>query len=125
MGAGLRFTSRSARQPHALLAGERVSHRLPRCYNFAVMPTTRPRHQVTESDAVRRALQLAAERWPQDAARPSRLLRLLIERGEQAINGEHERAQRRRREAIRRHAGSGTGEYPPGYLEEVRRGWPD
>jgi hypothetical protein len=88
------------------------------------MPTTRPRHQVTESDAVHRALQLAARRWPQDAAHPSRLLKNLIERGEQAINGEQERAQRRRRDAIRRHRGEGTGDYPPGYLKEVRRGWP-
>ena len=88
------------------------------------MPTTRPRYQLTESDTVRKALQLAAKRWPQDARHPTRLLARLIEQGSRVISGEDERARRRRREAIRRHRGEGAGDYPPGYLEREREGWP-
>lgn len=89
------------------------------------MPTVRPRHTLTETDDLSAALRLAAQRWPQDAASPSRLLRRLVSAGAQAIAPRQRRARERRRAAIERHHGQFTGLYPPDYLEKLRSEWPD
>ncbi len=83
------------------------------------MPTTRPRHTITETDELARLLDDAAQRWPGESR--ARLLVRLAEEGAQAREDEVAR----RREAIERHAGAFTGMYPPGYLEEQRKDWPD
>jgi len=87
------------------------------------MPTTLPRHQVTETPNVRRAIDLAAKRWP-DKPR-SRLVIDLIEAGARGIEVELDQAQADRRQAIEAAAGSLTGVFGPGYLEELRKDWPD
>lgn len=89
------------------------------------MPTTRPRHTLTETDELSAALKLAAQRWPEDAGRPNRLLLRLVAAGERAIAPEQRRARERRRRAIERHHGQFTGMYPPGYLQRLRGEWPD
>lgn len=89
------------------------------------MATTRPRHTLTETDELSAALKLAAQRWPQDAGRPSRLLLRLVKAGESAIEPEQRRARDRRRRAIARHHGQFTGIYPRDYLEKLRGEWPD
>lgn len=89
------------------------------------MPTARPRHTLTETDELSAALRVAAQRWPQDADRPSRLLRRLVNAGAQAIAPRQQRARERRRAAIERHHGQFTGLYPPDYLEKLRGEWPD
>lgn len=88
------------------------------------MPTQRRRYQVTESDEIAAALKRAAERWPEDAERPSRLLLRLVRAGSEAIDSERERRGARRRRAVERYHGELTGAYAAGYLEELRRGWP-
>ncbi len=95
-----------------------------RCYT-PLVPTARPRHTLTETDDLSAALRLAAQRWPQDARRPSRLLRRLVGAGAEAIEPRQRRAGERRRAAIERHHGQFTGLYPPGYLEKLRGEWPD
>ncbi|HLI33000.1 MAG TPA: hypothetical protein VKU89_09725 [Solirubrobacteraceae bacterium] len=88
------------------------------------MPTQRRRDQVTASDEIAAALKRAAERWPADAKRPSRLLLRLVSAGSEAIDSWRERRGARHRRAVERHHGELTGAYAAGCLEELRRGWP-
>jgi len=87
------------------------------------MPTTRPRFQVTETPEIRHALDIAAQAYP-DASRSELVLRLFL-RGAEAIDAEHGERIERRREAVDASAGSLDVAYEPGYLEELRREWPD
>jgi hypothetical protein len=88
------------------------------------MPTARPRHSITETDEVAEALRDAAQRWPEDRERPSKLLLDLIQEGHRAITAGAERAGTDRRAAIRRTGGALTGTYPSGYLARLRDDWP-
>lgn len=88
------------------------------------MPTSRPRHLVTETEEIARALDDAAERWSEDRNRRSRLLVRLVEEGHRAVSGSREDDIASRRAAISRAAGSLTGMYEPDYLEKLRDDWP-
>lgn len=87
------------------------------------MPTHRPRHVITETDDVARALDDAAKRWP-DSPNRTRLLIRLVEEGDRSLAEREDEAAARRREAITRTSGALTGMYEPGYLAELRRDWP-
>jgi hypothetical protein len=89
------------------------------------VPTTRRRHTLTETDELSAALKLAAQRWPEDANRPGRLLVRLVHAGKRAIGPQQQRARERRRRAIERHHGQFTGMYPLDHLEKLHREWPD
>ncbi|MBA2575880.1 MAG: hypothetical protein H0V05_04435 [Euzebyaceae bacterium] len=86
------------------------------------MPTTRPRHLVTETDDLANALDAAASRWP-GVSRPQLLVRLALE-GHRAAQQAHDERRRRRLAAVREHSGILTGAYGPGYLEQLREEWP-
>lgn len=88
------------------------------------MPTTRPRHIVTETDAVARALDAAARVWPEDASRRSRLLVRLVEAGHRVVNEQVEDAVKKRLAVIDAVAGSLAGVYGPNYREQLREEWP-
>ena len=88
------------------------------------MPTTRPRHTLTETDELASALDTAARHWPEDAGSRSRLLLRLIEAGERAISEDRERERAQRRAAVDRTHGQFRGVYGPGYLERLRDEWP-
>lgn len=87
-----------------------------------LVPTLRPRHVVTETDPVARALADAAKRWP-DQTRPQLLLRL-IEEGHRAVAGQQARGVAAQRAAVQRTSGALDGAYGEGYLGELRRDWP-
>ncbi len=89
-----------------------------------MMPTTRPRHTLTETDELAAALNEAARRWPEDARSRSRLLLRLVEAGHEAISEQRESERRRRHAAIKRTHGQFRGVYGPGYLERLRDEWP-
>lgn len=89
------------------------------------MPTTRPRYTITETDAVARALDEAARRWPEAGGARGQLLLRLIEEGGRAIReGRRERAGQRRA-AVRRTSGALTGAYGADYLARLRDEWPE
>lgn len=88
------------------------------------MPTTRPRHTITETDEVARALDDAARRWPRDGDARGKLALRLIQEGHRAIGAARDEHAQRRREAIRRTGGALTGAYAPGYLADLRDDWP-
>jgi hypothetical protein len=85
------------------------------------MPTTRPRYQITETPAVEHAIDLAATRWPGEPR--SRLIHRLLLAGADAIGQREDELVKQRVAAIRESAG--TVDYPPDYLEDLRRDWPN
>lgn len=87
------------------------------------MPTNRPRHQVTETPDIAHALDLAARHWPQEPR--SKLLLRLIHAGKASLQEGDRDVDRARREAIAATSGKYRGVFGPGYLEELRRDWPE
>jgi hypothetical protein len=87
------------------------------------MPTTRPRHLVTETDDLAKALDAAAVRWP-GVSRPQLLVRLALEGHAQARQARDGRAGRRTA-SLREHAGSFTGVYGADHLARMREDWPE
>lgn len=88
------------------------------------MPTTRPRHVITETEQVTRALDDAARRWPADSSNRAKLLLHLLQEGHRAVVGQQESQVRDRRDAIARTSGVLTGMYDEGYLSGLREDWP-
>ncbi|WP_379582319.1 hypothetical protein [Pseudonocardia hispaniensis] len=86
------------------------------------MPTTRPRHFVTETDELAQALDAAASRWP-GLSRPQLLVRLALE-GHHAAQRERDERRRRRLAAIHQYSGLLSGAYGPDYLDRLRDEWP-
>lgn len=87
------------------------------------VPTTRPRHQVTETEELAAALDAAATRWPQ-LSRGQLITRLALEGYRVAVVRQRQHHQDRL-EALRQYSGALTGVYPPGHLEELREDWPE
>lgn len=89
------------------------------------MPTTRPRHLVTETDPIARALDEAARRWPEDRDRRARLLVRLALEGHRALVTQASQAQERCVAAVLGTSGVLDGVYGPGYLDGLRAEWPE
>lgn len=87
------------------------------------MPTTRPRHYVTETDDLAAALDAAALRWP-GLSRSQLLVRLAISAGETERAAQQERRDRRLAALDRINAGAFNDLYAPDYLERLREDWP-
>lgn len=79
-----------------------------------------PTHSVIETDEISHALDTARRAWPELSDKPTELLRRLILVGERSID---DRAARHRR-AVGTTAGSLAGAFAPGYLDDLRRDWP-
>lgn len=86
------------------------------------MPTTRPRHYVTETDDLAVALDVAASRWP-ELSRAQLLVQLALE-GHRTAQEAHVQRHQRRLAAVREHSGALSGAYPADYLEQMREEWP-
>lgn len=79
---------------------------------------------VTETDAIARALDDAARRWPDEGGR-ARLLLRLVEEGHRSIMEERLRAHIERHRAVEETSGALTGCYETGYLDRLRADWPE
>jgi hypothetical protein len=88
------------------------------------MPTARPRHTITETQEVARALDKAARHWPEQASKRGQLLLHLIEEGSRTLEQADGESRLHRQAVVRRTAGALTGVYPPGYLKRLRDDWP-
>ncbi len=87
------------------------------------MPTTRPRHFVTETDELSIALDDAATRWP-GLSRPQILVRLALE-GSRMAQREQDGRRRRRLAVLHQRSGMLTGAYGQDYLKRLRQDWPE
>ena len=88
------------------------------------MPTTRPRHLITETDQVARALDDAADRWPEDRGSRAKLLVRLVEEGHQAMLDETARRRNARLAAAQHTSGVVSSIYGDSYLQDLREDWP-
>jgi hypothetical protein len=88
------------------------------------VPTTRPRHLITETDQVAKALDDAGLRWPEDRNSRAKLLLHLVEEGHRVLVGEADDRRGVRLSAIRRTSGALVGVYDADYLERLREDWP-
>lgn len=87
------------------------------------MPTTKPRHQITETDELAAALRAAANRWP-GLSRSQLVVRLALEGHRAAQQAEDERRERRLT-AIRSSNGKYPGAFPDDHLSALRVEWPE
>lgn len=87
------------------------------------MPTTRPRHQITETSDVVHALDVAARRWPQEPR--SKLLLRLVQAGSTALEEERTEVARDRLAAIEATSGKYADVFTDDYLAELRQDWPE
>lgn len=86
------------------------------------MPTTRPRHQITETPAVAHAIDLAAHRWPGESR--SDLVRRLLDVAADALERGEQQMADSRRDAVVATSGKYADAFEPNHLTELREDWP-
>jgi hypothetical protein len=84
------------------------------------MPTTRPRHTLTETDDISAALEDAARAWPELRGNPNALLRKLVNAGRTTVHSEGSV-----RALILSASGAATGVYPRDVRAELLAEWPE
>jgi hypothetical protein len=89
------------------------------------MPTTRPRHTLTETPELARALDAADSAWPELGNDRPALLRRLVETGYHAVVQRLDGRLTARRLALHRGAGVATGAYPAHAAEALKSEWPE
>ncbi len=87
------------------------------------MPTSRPRHQITETPAVAHALDIAARQWPSEPR--SKLLLRLVRAGGAALEQGRNETTRHRQDAVDASSGKYADAYRSAYLAELRQDWPE
>ena len=98
-------------------------HLAHKCYTLA-MPTTRPRHMITETDRLSAALTEAAKLWPELAGERALLLRKLLEVGIETVEAKALETRQSRIIAVEKLAGSMDGVWPRNWKQELEQDWP-
>ncbi len=88
------------------------------------MPTTRPRHTLTETDELAAALRVAGEHWPEQRDDRTALLRALVARGAESLEREERARGDEHARRVRAAAGAATGSFPAGAGAALRDEWP-
>lgn len=88
------------------------------------MPTTRPRHMITETDQLRVALVEAAKIWPEFADQRTLLLRKVLEVGIETIQEQAKQRTKGRLAKVQKLAGSMDGVWPANWRKELAEDWP-
>lgn len=91
-------------------------------WHTGAMPTSHPRYQVTETPAVARAIDRAAQRWPGEPR--GKLLLRLVDVGGQALEQEHLSGAAAHRAAVTASSGAYTEAFEIDYLSRLREDWP-
>lgn len=91
---------------------------------LAPMPTTRPRHMITESEQLAHALELAGERWPEIAEDKGKLIKKMLEFSAEALRKEQNSVMAQRLSKVEELAGSLEDVWPANWREEARAEWP-
>lgn len=112
----------SAHQPLRLVTAL-VLHFWNKCYTF-LMPTTRPRHMITETDQLSDALVEAAKIWPELADQRALLLRKVLEVGIETIETRATEQTKIRLAKVQKIAGSMDGVWPANWKKELAEDWP-
>jgi len=86
------------------------------------MPTVRCRYQVTETEALVRALDEAAKRWPGEPR--SRLILRLVEVGADALGEQRQQDEQAHRAAVSASSGAYPDAFGPHHLSDLREDWP-
>lgn len=71
------------------------------------------------------ALDVAAARWPEDRGKPRVLLLHLIAEGARSLRIAEDARVTRRRKAVEETSGSASDVFADGYLEALRKEWPE
>jgi len=85
------------------------------------MPTTLPRHTITETPDVKTWLDAAAKVWVDDADNRGALVRRLLEAGHQSATDVLEDATNRRRRLIQSVSGSMPDVWPPNWYQQYKQ----
>lgn len=88
------------------------------------MPTSRPRHMITESDELGQALDHAARLWPELKDQRSQLLRKVLEVGISELLQEETGRRSQRLKQIKAMAGTMGDVWPANWREELANDWP-
>ena len=86
------------------------------------MPTVRPRHQLTETPALARAIDRAALRWPDEPR--SKLLLRLVRIGSETLEQHDNLDLEVHRAAVTASSGAYSDAFGPDYLSKLRQDWP-
>jgi len=85
------------------------------------MPTSLPRHTITETSDVKAWLDAAAKVWVDDADNRPALVRRLLEAGHQTASEVLEDATSKRRQLIQSASGSMPDVWPPDWYQQYKR----
>jgi hypothetical protein len=89
------------------------------------MPTSHPRHAITETEEISEALAVARRAWPDLADKPGALLRRLVLEGRNKLVHNSTEKDDERRQAVVGTGGALSGVFGATYLEDLREDWPE